>query len=146
MLGSSPSLSDCHQVQRLSYRAYSKESAINTAGCIHIPHAVGANGCFIAGHPFGYNRGEIKKMATSYCFFSMEWIPSVRPSRSGVGVGVVVDIFRPESESESLKICRLRNLGLQAWKLPMLRLWYTLFDFQWQGTKLYHDNTLTKVI
>ena len=34
-------------------------------------------------------------------------------SRSGVGGGVGVDIFRPESESESelLEICRLRSPG-----------------------------------
>ena len=34
--------------------------------------------------------------------------------RSGVGAGVGVDIFRPESEleSESLKICRLRSPGM----------------------------------
>ena len=34
-------------------------------------------------------------------------------SRSGVGVGVGVNIFRPESDSESLKIRRLRSPALK---------------------------------
>ena len=49
-------------------------------------------------------------MATSFCFFRIEYLLLGR-SRSGVGAGVGVDIFRPESES--LKISRLRRPDLK---------------------------------
>ena len=91
------------QIQRLSYRAHSKETAITTAAA----SPVSADGCSTTPSPVWIqSESEIKKVISP--LFGMENVLLGR-SRSGVGVGVGFDILRPESEleSESPKICRL---------------------------------------
>ena len=85
----SRSLCDCQQIQTLSYRAHSKESAIITAGCIR-SYRERVLYCRIT-HLDSITR-EFKKKATPYCFFRMQWLLLGR-SRSGVGVGVLSRYF-----------------------------------------------------
>ena len=68
-------------------------------------------GAVLPYHPFGCSEKEIKKMVTSY--YSLGWNTSCKPESKRSGVGVGVDIFSPESESESelLKIRQLRSPG-----------------------------------
>ena len=53
-----------------------------------------------------------RKWLYHIALFNMEY-PLLGRSRRGVGAGVAVDIFRPESESESLEIHRLRSPALR---------------------------------
>ena len=102
-MGSSRSLCNYKQIQRLSCRAYSKESAITTASSI----------CSVREHMLYY---RIKRLIQSIvksrrrlhhiALFRMDYLLLGR-SRSGVGVGVGINISRPESES--LKIRQLRS-------------------------------------
>ena len=47
-------------------------------------------------------------------------LPVLGRSRSGVGVGVIVNIFRPELESKSLEIRRLVSLAMTFVKILYL--------------------------
>ena len=68
-------------------------------------------GAVLLHHPFGYNQKRNQENGyTLLFFFGVECLLLVR-SRGEVGARVGVNIFRPESESESLKNRRLCSPG-----------------------------------
>ena len=70
-------------------------------------------GGLLPSRPLGYNQkgNQENRYIILFVLFGMEYL-TLGWSRSGVGVGFGVDIFRPESES--LIIRRLRNPGQEA--------------------------------
>ena len=73
--------------------------------------AVSANRCRITASPVGMqSKAKSRKWSHHIALFGIEYLLIGR-SRSGVRLGIGVGIVRPESESESLKIRRLRSPG-----------------------------------
>ena len=78
--------------------------------------AVCANGCYIAVLPvWAQSKGKSRKCLHHIVIFIMQLLLLGR-SQSGVGAGVVVDTFRPGSESgpESLENRRFRSSDTNA--------------------------------